>query len=517
MPPLASSSVPPTAILPPAAGGDARRLIGLAFPFSLLFAALCFFVVSLVERSSGDMQCAAALAITAAPFLLAAYEAPGRLLHPLAIFGFTMVLGVAGQTIYLVHGNHLAGSELLSGLSTSILDRGLIIVTLGVFAFLIGFVVSNPGNGTQRPGRLLSKGVRLGLAQTSPRRTYWVALLACLISVVAFALYAPKVGIHSPGQLLTSRKRWVVTEGQVQVFGYYRFLLGLPGIAFLLCVYTITRERLRWWSRLGAVAIISIVLTTAYSTVTSSRTQLFVTLASAVFIWIALRRREPRLTTILFVLAAALSSIVLLGGIRDVEQGQASSLSNVTGGEAMLENAFGSRDWMDIGPLSVVFERVPEAYPFQYGKTLVSILWEPIPRSIWPDKPEVRIGPAIGHSVLGFKSNRISGDPPGILGEFWIDGGVPFVLIGMFVLGNLAKRVERWYRMVAQTDGLSGILYGVLIVAVCLQLPIGDFTGVLTSVISTSILLLLMLFLIRRPPARRSQAYPEATAVSASS
>ena len=135
------------------------------------------------------------------------------------------------------------------------------------------------------------------------------------------------------------------------------------------------------------------------------------------FIAIALRRREPRAATIVAVTIVAIAFLTLLGGLRSVDAGQASSLSSTTGTNALIENAVGNGSWMDIGPISVLVHRVPEAFPYQYGKTLIAILWEPIPRTLWHGKPLVRIGPLIGPRVFGYSERRASGDPVGILGD----------------------------------------------------------------------------------------------------
>ena len=91
--------------LPGARRVSARRSVGWVIPGALFSGALAFFLVFLIDGAVGNLESAVALAITALPFLIAAAEAPGRLLHPLSIFGFTMLLGIAGQTIYLTHGH----------------------------------------------------------------------------------------------------------------------------------------------------------------------------------------------------------------------------------------------------------------------------------------------------------------------------------------------------------------------------------------------------------------------------
>jgi oligosaccharide repeat unit polymerase len=466
-------------------------------PGALFVGALAFFLSFLINGAVGNLQSAVALAITAVPFLIVAIEAPGRLLHPLSIFGFTMLLGIAGQTIYLTHGHPADLPELLSGLSPDILNRGLLVVGVGIIALGVGYFASNPGRVSLRPGRLLALGMRLGLARPSPRRAFWVALALCVISMVAFGLYAPKVGLHSPSDLLSSRKRFALEDGHAIFYGYYRFLIFLSGSAFVLLTYVWVRNGVSLFSRLGAVTLASLLLTAGYAVVTSSRTELFAAVAAAVFIVIALRRREPRAATVIAVTVVAIACLTLLGGLRSVDNGQARSLSGTISTNALVENAVGNGSWMDIGPISVVMQRVPQAFPYQYGKTLVAILWAPIPRTLWPGKPPTRIGPMIGPRVFGYSEQRISGDPVGILGELWLNGGVFVVVAGMVLLGATIRWVERFYKLVGQTDGLSAIPYGILIVGACLQLPIDDLTGVLTGVLESLATLIVLLWLVR--------------------
>ena len=245
--------------------------------------------------------------------------------------------------------------------------------------------------------------------------------------------------------------------------------------------------------------LVSLLLTAAYATVTSSRTELFATLGAAAFMVFAIRGREPRMTVIVACLAAGLLAVTFLGGLRAVNQGQAGSLAETMGTEALVEDVFGSRTWAAVGPTSVVVDRVPDAYPFQYGKTMASILWAPVPRTAWPDKPPVRLGPVISPSVFGFDADRRTGDPPGLVGELWLNGGLIAVVLGMALFGALLRRVERWHRLAPATGGLTAIPYGILVVALCLELPVSDVTGVAISVLEDLPLLGVLVWVARDP------------------
>ena len=483
----------------PAVGGELAAWI---FPGVLSTIGFAFFVLFVFTGEASKLQCAVAFIVTAVPFSIAALEDPNRLLHPLSVFGFTLLLGFACQTVYLTHGEPALLSDLLSGLSTDVLTPGILVVSVAVAALAIGYAA---GRTTQvpKPGRLLQRAVALGFAGPSPRRTMWVVLALCAIAIVAFVLYAPKVGINTPADLFSSRKRYGEVEGGETVFGYYRLGMSLAGVAFILGVFTMARTRVGWSSELGAAVIVALVLTASYAIITSSRTELFATLTVAAFIAIAIRGREPRPGTIATVVVVALLGVTFLGGLRAVNQGQADTLSSATKTGALVEEAIAGRAWADIGPLSVLVDRVPEAYPYQYGKTVVSILWAPVPKSVWPEKPPVRLGPVISPAVFGFDVDRRTGDPPGLVGELWLNGGVIGVIIGMVAFGALLRRVERWHRLAPETGGLTAIPYGVLVVALCLKLPVSDITGVAISILEDLPLLALLVWIVReRSPGR---------------
>jgi oligosaccharide repeat unit polymerase len=493
-PPSVGPGWPATRHLPAAR----RGYVAWAPAGATLAAGVAFFSLFIATGSSSNLQCAAAFMITAVPFVISAGEAPSRLLQPLSLFGFTMLLGVAGQTVYLTHSDPSPSDDLLSGLTTTVLTPGLLVAALGVAALAIGYLAGRPKNFAPRLGGILQRGVRLGLGAPSPSRAFWVVSVLCAVSVAAFALYAPQVGIHTPSDLLSSQKRYALVAGGHTTLGYHRFVMSFAGIGFIFAVYTLVRQRVSWYSRLGAIAIVALILTAAYANITSSRTDLFGTVAMAAFVTIALRRREPRPALVAAVVAAALLALAIIGGERKVNTGQAPSLSSTLESGALVENAIGSREWMAIGPISVLVDRVPSNYPYQYGKTMVSALWAPIPKTLWPGKPPTRLGPVVSPAVFGFSVDRRTGDPTGVLGELWLNGGVIAVVIGMALLGVLLRRVDVWYRLVSATDGLTAIPYGVFIVILALSLPLADVTGALARLLEYLSALALMLWIARR-------------------
>jgi hypothetical protein len=99
----------------------------------------------------------------------------------------------------------------------------------------------------------------------------------------------------------------------------------------------------------------------------------------------------------------------------------------------------------------------------------------------------------------------------GVIGELWLNGGLVAVLLGMVMVGLLLRRVEHLYRIASATGGLSALPYGILIVALGLQLPITDVTGVLIFVIKYFVLTGAVVWIVRSRGTDAYQLYPAAS------
>lgn len=491
------------------------RTVAATLPLVLGLVSLAFLLRFLVAGAKeADLMSSVAFAVTAIPFLLAWLAAPTRLLHPLSVLGFTMLLGVAGQTAYLgyINGQVRAVTfespffQRLAGLPLNALASGLLVTAAGLGALAIGYHWLSAGDRPQ-VGRVLRYGLKHGLAAPAPRRMLWAVLVLCAISLVSFVLYAPLVGITSIESLLVSQKRFGLVQGELTGFGYHRWGISLAGVGVIVGAHAITQHGISWRSGLGGITLVALALTAFYALVTSSRTDVFVVLAVATLTVVAVRQREPRPASIAAATLVAVLAIAAFSGLRLFELEGRSNVA-VFSSDSMLAQIFASGDWMDVGPLSVIVTRVPEQYDYTYGRTVLSLLWAPVPRTVWPEKPPVRIGPELGQRVLGFDPDRRSGDPPGFIGEMWVNGGLIGVLVGMAVLGALLRWVERLYRASPATAGLSAVPYGLLLVALALVLPTGDVTGTGLFVIQYLLSLTAVLWLARVRPERAARETP---------
>jgi hypothetical protein len=109
-----------------------------------------------------------------------------------------------------------------------------------------------------------------------------------------------------------------------------------------------------------------------------------------------------------------------------------------------------------------IIERTPAEIPFWGGETLYPLLFKPIPRLLYPDKPIESTGQTFGH-LYGFLSPddyETSYNLPQLV-ELYGNFGILGVLAGMFFLGVLYRMIQ--YIFVHSGMGLGAMVGGVYI------------------------------------------------------
>ncbi|MCR9095933.1 MAG: O-antigen polysaccharide polymerase Wzy family protein [bacterium] len=89
-----------------------------------------------------------------------------------------------------------------------------------------------------------------------------------------------------------------------------------------------------------------------------------------------------------------------------------------------------------LGVTSVIVRETPGLVPYQNGRTIALIFVAPIPRAIWPDKPEFTVGQWVTDTYSHGLDTRTA---PTQIGELYFNFGWVGVLVGMLVLGSLMR------------------------------------------------------------------------------
>lgn len=157
------------------------------------------------------------------------------------------------------------------------------------------------------------------------------------------------------------------------------------------------------------------------------------------------------------------------------------SVSNV------IDKVLGSAYFVDIAKTSVVLDTVPESVDYLYGKSLTLFLIAPIPRSIWPEKPVVRISTFVGEQIYN-RPDR-SGIPPGFIAEAYLNFGFPGIISLLFALGILCGKLYK-STVVHPKSAFSLLWYTVGAVILTFTLLSGDLTVAVSQAVRYGLVLL---------------------------
>jgi len=88
---------------------------------------------------------------------------------------------------------------------------------------------------------------------------------------------------------------------------------------------------------------------------------------------------------------------------------------------------------------------VPRYRPWMWGATLLSVLYNPIPRLFWPAKPSPAPGQylielGLGPSIVGHNNFAVS-----LIAELYANFSWFGVFVGMWVLGLISRRMWEWF------------------------------------------------------------------------
>lgn len=115
-----------------------------------------------------------------------------------------------------------------------------------------------------------------------------------------------------------------------------------------------------------------------------------------------------------------------------------------------------------LGTTAAIVSQTPEIVPYLYGRTYSNLLTSWIPRIIWPGKPQENLGNewAKWYRLLDPSDFDTSYNLPW-LPEFYMNFGVPGVLVGMFMVGLFFRFLT--VKFCSRTDSPGEFLIGLVL------------------------------------------------------
>lgn len=367
------------------------------------------------------------------PFLLfvaARMDRRGDIAHPLTVIGWTFVAAYGLKSLYLAYAVDAMVPFRTRQQSGDILYIGQLIVLVATIALILGYFTM-ARKGFRPRARTRQRNVLLW------KTVYWAVFALCLAGLAQ--LFVMK-GLHV--QLMTlqfTTAKYYVDEvsGEKSSLGFLLMSADVLVVYFLYYIAT-GGKFLRVTAYTLAIGFVCLtyflssqrmgVLNILIGILILSRQSLFnITSKSAV----------KRLA----LLAAVIPVLSIASNIREERREvSASELSIAAGLESTANHVFEGFYALDPIKITMIAQSDEDHL---LGESFAMFLVAPIPRLIWPEKPSVRLGPYVGQALLDFNNN--SGAPPSAIGEFYINFGLPGVVVGMFLVGILLKVVRSTY------------------------------------------------------------------------
>lgn len=281
-------------------------------------------------------------------------------------------------------------------------------------------------------------------------------------------------------------------------------------IAFLVCFTWFSFSGKRWFSWPGIASGFLLILAEIPPIFTSSRSDVILYPVIALSIWNYSRRRITFGKLAAFGLVAVMA-IAILGSLRankDQDVGTA-ALTSLGGG--VVDSVVNNSNFLSAPTTAHMMAAVPQKAPFEYGKTMILWLAAPVPRSLWPGKPEVVSGQEVARIVLDRVSGmgKGGGIPPNIVTDLYWNFGVLGVPVGMFLFGYLLRRLYQTSLPFIGNSPSALLLYFLTIFPFAHYVFVGSFSQGMIRTLTNAVLGYVVISLVsvsRRTMARRRRA-----------
>ena len=332
----------------------------------------------------------------------------------------------AAYFLYLVYapgGDFLAGKEYFFGRQVMpLLPRGIFYASLGILAMMGTYYLSaRHSDGPIRP-----------TSNESRERMLRFALIIGAMGTLGFT-----------GWLIQSGRSWIsfLTLGQlggeIQFYfdenaatNYLLVSVELLLPAFIL-LYATMRTRRIWLIPAFLVPFL------VYTTLGFRYRLLILCLAPVVYRFLQARRR-PSLMQLMFALVIAVMGIGLIGPLRkNFRAGREVTREDVMEVEAV--ESFNA-DLSIYQPYLSMVDAMPLEEDFLWGESFVYLVIHPIPRRLWPGKPDSPARTIIRAAFRGDNAPIASGVAYPNFAEFYANFGLPGMIFGMAFFGFLMRR-----------------------------------------------------------------------------
>ncbi len=456
--------------------------------FLTLFFVLGMFAVSFMTGDSDYYYFSLALSSLLPVLGVLVIRGNTDVFSPLYLVLYMLVFSVVLKTLYLVMFDSIYAKFVsLDGRELEILEKGLFTIIAGMFSLCAGYLLF----GKNKIEKVMSINIRQELKIVEWPKIKVLLFFTILISFAFNAFFIYEMNII--GDILQGRisvKR--VHEGTIgessrgSALTYIRWgAQTLPQVVLLCCVFAYKISRKKIEPPVFISFVILFFLSALIPIITSARLEL----AYAVVLIMMILHYGSKMIKLKSVIILGVFVLVAVAALGLVRYSQTSGKSIDFGLEAGLDRTLGSAYLLDVAKTSVVVDSIPSKVDYLKGKSFGLILFAPIPRSIWPEKPVVRISRFVGDELYNRADS--SGVPPGFIAEAYMNFGFLGMVVLLFGLG--AALAVIYERLVLNTKSVfARTWYAVAAMLLTFTLLSGDFTILVSQAVRYGLIIFIV-------------------------
>jgi oligosaccharide repeat unit polymerase len=420
-------------------------------------------------------------------------------LDPVALFAIYVIIGTTFGGWFIGFSEGYRRDYLVSG-------ESLPFFTVGAIWICAALIIAGVTNGVFKFRLPAERLFTSRLEAVDPRRLMWVGIAAAGLSIFAtFAFVQQTGGLNWSDLAGLSRKRTLAlaVEGGETVYGAAGYLRAVAGISLPLALVVLAWSTTRYRNLSLSVKIgVGFLALSALALpfFSSARSDVVMTVAQMLLVVLLFKRISPAV----LISAVAVALVVFSGmtSLRFAAQASEEAARSESADQNPVALLGSSGNGLSVVGTSLIIQRVPERMDFMMGSSLFTWMTAPIPRSIWPNKPDVSLGKEVKEQILGLRSIA-TGRPPGFLGEGYMNFG-PLGFFGAAVaLGALMRLTWNTFApLLGKNIGAS--VYYVMLLQNISVLANANFSQVVVRVIVMTAIYMLVVAVLTWPRGRRT-------------
>jgi oligosaccharide repeat unit polymerase len=358
----------------------------------------------------------------------------------LGLMAIMLIFAIVPATIAVASGQTVfAGVDYTSGTLAA-----LQISAAAQFGITAGLIIAHRsyGNGGQ---------LRRVAVDVMPRRLKMTGLAIIGVAAIAFVLLTVLSGadLSQYVAILGNASYGAFTRSAIDTpSGYLGSLKAVAGVCLMLAVVARSNS-----SRRGRPLLITAlaVIAAAFLASGGGRGALAVSVLAAGLLWVKVRR-SPRRLAMRTLTVVTMCALLVFAGIIGLARGPDHPSITATN---LIDEQFGAGSSL-FAPLAGLAQTIPAQQNYLFGSSYLEAFYFPIPRAVWPDKPQGAIV-----RVIGQFSDASNGESFLEYGEMYANFGVAGVVLGCVLFAALLEWM--WIRLATSVGGRGLFVYPALI------------------------------------------------------